>query len=137
MNKLFFTAILSLVILSFNVFAQESKTFFQAVQGRWQGTLEYQDYTSNKRVVMNTIITFKSVADGNSAEVFTIYDDFGKIYKSATQERIDTAAKKILTTRRSLLLNRAKRARLFCLEKRRTATRLSRREKPLLSQTTL
>ena len=94
MNKLFFTAILSLVILSFNVFAQESKTFFQAVQGRWQGTLEYQDYTSNKRVVMNTIITFKSAADGNSAEVFTIYDDFGKIYKSATQERIDTAAKK-------------------------------------------
>ena len=94
MNKLFFTAILNLVILSFNGFAQESKTFFQAVEGRWQGTLEYKDYTSNKRVVMNTIITFKSAADGNSAEVFTIYDDFGKIYKSNTKESIDTTAKK-------------------------------------------
>jgi len=93
MNKLIFTAILSFAFFSANAFAQ-SKTFFQTVEGKWQGTLEYQDYTSNKRVTMNTLITFKSAADGNSAEVFTIYDDFGKIYKSNAKERLDLAAKK-------------------------------------------
>lgn len=93
MNKLFFTATLSLVFLSISSFAQ-SKTFFQTVEGKWQGTLEYADYTSNKRVIMNTQITIKAAADGNSAEVFTIYDDFGKIYKSGGKERIDLAAQK-------------------------------------------
>ncbi len=93
MNKLIFTAILSFAFFSVNAFAQ-SKTFFQTVEGKWQGTLEYQDYTANKRVTMNTLITFKSSADGNSAEVFTIYDDFGKIYKSNGKQRIDLTAKK-------------------------------------------
>ena len=94
MNKIIFTAILSFAFFSVNAFAQNSQTFFQTVAGKWQGTLEYQDYTSNKRVTMNTLITFKSAADGNSAEVFTVYDDFGKIYKSNAKERIDPAAKK-------------------------------------------
>ena len=93
MNKLFYTAIIA-IILTANVFSQEGKTFFQTVAGKWQGTLEYQDYTSNERVTMNTIITFKPSADGNSAEVFTIYDDFGKIYKANGKERIDLQAKK-------------------------------------------
>ncbi|HVE56448.1 MAG TPA: S41 family peptidase [Pyrinomonadaceae bacterium] len=94
MKRLFFTAILSFALFSVNAFAQNSKTFFQAVEGKWQGTLEYQDYTSNKRVTMNILITFKPSADGNSAEVFTVYDDFGKIYKSNSKESIDPAAKK-------------------------------------------
>ncbi len=93
MNKLIFTTILA-IFLTANAFTQDSKTLFQAIEGRWQGTLEYSDYTSNKRVTMNTIITFKPSADGNSAEVLTIYDDFGKIYKSSGKERIDVAAKK-------------------------------------------
>lgn len=94
MNKLIFTAILSLVFLSINAFAQDGKTFFQTIEGKWQGTLEYSDYKSNERVTMNTIITFKSSADGNSAETFTIFDDFGKIYKSNGKDKIDSAAKK-------------------------------------------
>ncbi len=92
MNKLFFTAIIA-IILTANAFSQ-SKTFFQNIEGKWQGTLEYRDYTSNEHVKLNTIITFKTSADGNSAEIYTIYDDFGKIYKSNGKERIDLAAKK-------------------------------------------
>ena len=93
MNKLFFTAILA-IIFTTNVFAQ-SKTFFQTVEGKWQGTLEYLDYSDGKsRVSLKTIITFKTSADGNSAEVSTIYDDFGKIIKDQDVEKIDAAAKK-------------------------------------------
>ena len=93
MNKLFLAAIIAISILSINAFSQ-SKTFFQTVEGKWQGTLEYSDYKSNERVTMNTIITFKPSPDGNSAETYTIYDDFGKIYKSNGKERIDLTTKK-------------------------------------------
>jgi Peptidase family S41 len=94
MNKLIFTAILSLVFLSANAFSQ-GKTFFQTVEGKWQGTLEYLDYSDGKsRVSLKTIITFKTSADGNSAEVSTVYDDFGKIIKDQDVEKIDAAAKK-------------------------------------------
>lgn len=93
MNKLFLMAIMA-IIFSANAFSQESKTFFQAIEGKWQGTLEYKDYSSNERVKLNTIITYKSSADGNSAEVSTIFDDFGKIYNDNGKERIDLAAKK-------------------------------------------
>jgi Peptidase family S41 len=95
MNKLIFTAILGLIFLSANAFSQESKTFFQTVEGKWQGTLEYLDYSDGKsRVSLKTIITFKTSADGNSAEVATVYDDFGKIIKDQDVEKIDVAAKK-------------------------------------------
>lgn len=93
MNKLFLATIIAISILSINAFSQ-SKTFFQTVEGKWQGTLEYSDYKSNERVTMNTIITFKPSPDGNSAETYTIYDDFGKIYKSNGKERIDLTTKK-------------------------------------------
>ena len=94
MNKIFYTAILSLFFLSANALSQ-GKTFFQTVEGKWQGTLEYLDYSDNKsRVSLKTIITFKPAADGNSAEVSTIYDDFGKIIKDQDVEKIDAAAKK-------------------------------------------
>ena len=94
MNKIFYTAILSLVFLSVNALSQ-GKTFFQTVEGKWQGTLEYLDYSDGKsRVSLKTIITFKPAADGNSAEVSTVYDDFGKIIKDQDVEKIDAAAKK-------------------------------------------
>ena len=80
MNTLLSFAIIALIFTT-NLFAQD-KTFFQAIEGSWTGTLEYADYTSGKRVIMNTLITFKPSADGKSVETFTIYDDFGKIYKS-------------------------------------------------------
>lgn len=94
MNKILLTAIIS-IILTANLFAQ-TKTFFQTVEGSWKGTLEYSDYTSGKRVTMNVLITYKPSADGNLAETFTIYDDFGKIYKAGGSDKIDVSAKKFV-----------------------------------------
>ncbi|MBX7056408.1 MAG: S41 family peptidase [Pyrinomonadaceae bacterium] len=86
-------ATFTIAIFTFCVAAQ-TESYFQTVAGRWQGTLEYQDYTSNKRVTMKTIITIEPAADGRSATVSTTYDDFGKIYRSKSTEAIDTAASK-------------------------------------------
>ncbi|HRH44863.1 MAG TPA: S41 family peptidase [Pyrinomonadaceae bacterium] len=93
MNQLFLTAIFAIVFLSTNAVSQ-SKTFFQSVAGKWQGTLEYSDYTTNKRVTLKTFIVYQPSTDGNSAEVFTTYDDFGKVLKDGDKERIDLAAQK-------------------------------------------
>jgi hypothetical protein len=92
MNKLILSAIFAIAFLSINTFSQ-SKTFFQTVAGNWEGTLEYLDYTENKRVQLNTYLTIKPAADGNSAEITTIYDDFGRIIKDVEIEKIDAAAK--------------------------------------------
>ncbi len=91
MNKLFYTAILA-IILTANVFSQ-SKTFFQTVAGKWQGTLEYLDYGDEKsRVSLKTQIEYKTSADGFSSETATVYDDFGKVIKDNGNLRIDLAA---------------------------------------------
>jgi hypothetical protein len=95
MKKLILTTILGLLILSADALAQEGgRNFFQALAGKWRGTLEYQDYSADRRVTLNTVMTFKPAADGNSAEVFIVYDDFGKIYRANGRQRIDAAAKK-------------------------------------------
>ena len=95
MNKLFLTAILSFLFLTANAFAQEAadKTFFQAIAGNWEGVLEYQDYSADKRVKLKTYLTVTPAADGNSAEFLTIYDDFGRIIKSRQTYKIDPAAR--------------------------------------------
>lgn len=92
MNRLLLATTFSF-FLAASSFAQDT-TFFRSIEGRWQGTLEYSDYTSSKRVTMNTVITFKSSPDGNSAERLTLYDDFGKVYRSSGNEKIDLSAKK-------------------------------------------
>ncbi len=94
MNKLFLTAVFAIAFLSTNAFSQESKTFFQTVAGNWEGTLEYQDYSENKRVKLTTYLIIKPSTDGNSAEITTVYDDFGRIIKDVETEKIDFAAKK-------------------------------------------
>ena len=93
MNKLFFTAIFCLTVLSVDAFAQ-SKSFFQTVAGNWEGTLEYLDYSENKRVKLKTYLMITPSADGNSAEIVTVYDDFGRIIKNTATYKIDVAAKK-------------------------------------------
>ena len=93
MQKILGAAAAAIVILTINISAQ-TETFFQAAAGRWQGTLEYRDYTSNERVTMKTIITIEPSADGRSATVSTIYDDFGKIYRSKSTESIDNTGSK-------------------------------------------
>jgi Peptidase family S41 len=93
MNKSILTTIFAVVILSANAFSQ-GKTFFQTVAGNWEGTLEYQDYSENKRVKLKTYLMVKPSADGNSAEVTTVYDDFGRIIKDVETERFDLTQKK-------------------------------------------
>lgn len=93
MRRIITAAAFTIAIFTFSIAAQ-AETYFQTVAGRWQGTLEYQDYTSNKRVTMNTIITIVPAADGRSATVSTIYDDFGKIYRSKSTESIDNTGSK-------------------------------------------
>lgn len=92
MKKLFFTAIIAIIVTA-NAFSQ-SKTFFQSVAGNWEGTLEYQDYSENKRVKLKTYLLIKPSADGNSAEITTVYDDFGRIIKDVETDRFDLAAKR-------------------------------------------
>lgn len=84
------------MILTTNVFAQ-SKTFFQTIAGNWAGTLEYQDYSENKRVKLKTYLIIEPSADGNSAEVTTVYDDFGRIIKDTETEKLDLTAKKFFS----------------------------------------
>lgn len=84
------------IILTMNAFAQDGKTFFQIIEGNWEGTLEYQDYSENKRVKLKTYLIIKSSPDGNSAEITTVYDDFGRIIKDVDTERIDLAGKKFI-----------------------------------------
>jgi len=91
MNKLIFTAIIAILFTS-TAFAQ-SKTFFQTVAGNWEGTLEYQDYSENKRVKLKTYLIIKPSADGNSAEITTVYDDFGRIIKDVETEKLDLAGR--------------------------------------------
>ena len=91
MQRLIFTFILA--ILSVNAFAQRA-TFFQTVAGNWEGTLEYLDYSENKRVKLKTYLTITPSKDGNAAEFLTIYDDFGRIIKNRETYRLDPAAKK-------------------------------------------
>ena len=84
-----------IAILSVNAFSQESKTFFQIIEGKWQGTLEYLDYADEKsRVSLKTLIEYQTSADGLSADTASVYDDFGKIIKDKGALRIDLAAQK-------------------------------------------
>jgi hypothetical protein len=94
MNKLLLAAILGFIFSLTGAPAQEGgKTFFQTVAGNWEGTLEYQDYSQNKRVKLKTYLTIAPAPDGNSAEFQTVYDDFGRIIKNKQIYRIDPAAK--------------------------------------------
>lgn len=90
MNRLFIIAIFATLILTANAFSQR-KTYFQTIEGNWEGTLEYQDYSENKRVKLKTYVMVKASSDGTSAEFTTVYDDFGRIIKDVATERIDTA----------------------------------------------
>lgn len=88
MNKHLSIALI-LLALTATAYAQAPTTYFQDVAGRWQGTLEYADYTTNKRVQMKTFVTITPSADGRSATIATVYDDFGKIYRSSGVDRLD------------------------------------------------
>jgi hypothetical protein len=63
--------------------AAQNKTYFQTIGGNWEGTLEYQDYSANKRVKLKTYLTVTPAPDGNSAFFFTVYDDVNRVIKES------------------------------------------------------
>lgn len=93
MKKTFAAIFITFIFLSANIFGQE-KTFFQTIAGNWAGILEYQDYSENKRVKLKTYLMIVPAIDGNSAEITTVYDDFGRIIKSVETVKLDVAARK-------------------------------------------
>lgn len=74
--------------------AAYAQTFFQRAAGAWEGRLEYLDYSRDKRVTLATTLTIEPAPDGSSAKFTYIYDDIGRVIKSAEDHRIDAAAKK-------------------------------------------
>lgn len=88
MKKIIFAALLTIVFIAPSISAQE-KTFLQTIAGNWAGTLEYQDYSENKRVKLKTYLTIVPSKDGNSADVTIVYDDFGRIIKNNETLKID------------------------------------------------
>ncbi|MEQ1643049.1 MAG: S41 family peptidase [Pyrinomonadaceae bacterium] len=116
MNYILSASILTVAFL-FSGVAAQSGTFFQTVAGRWQGTLEYQDYTSNERVTMRTIVVIEPSADGNSARISTIYDDFGKIYRSTGEQRIDTAAERFIDDKTDFAIESAEDGKIVLIGK--------------------
>lgn len=93
MKTSIYFAFLLTIILSGNAFAQ-NKTFLQKLAGNWEGTLEYLDYSENKRVKLKSYLTIKPASDGNSAEFQTVYDDVSHIIKDNETVKIDISAKK-------------------------------------------
>lgn len=84
---------LALLALSSNALAQGNK-LFQKIAGRWEGTLEYSDYKTEKRVKLKTNLSIVIADDGKSVRFLYLYDDFGKVMKSESAHRIDEASKK-------------------------------------------
>lgn len=82
-----------LTVFVFTASAQENKTIFQTIAGNWAGVLEYQDYSENKRVKLKTYLSIKPSADGSSAEITTVYDDFGRIIKETEIVKLGQTAK--------------------------------------------
>lgn len=115
MNKILLTAIISIILTASA--AAQTTTFFQQIAGSWKGTLEYSDYQTNKRVTMNVLITYKPSADGNSAETFTIYDDFGKIYKSNGTDKIDLTANKFFEDKTEFAIESAEKGKIILIGK--------------------
>jgi hypothetical protein len=95
LNNLFHLLFLCAASLVFSSnAAAQTDNFFSKIAGHWEGTLEYQDYSADKRVRLKTYLTVKPAPDGNSAEFTTVYDDFGRIIKNSQTVRIDWAARK-------------------------------------------
>lgn len=76
-----------LVLLSVGVFsagkvslaqsapARPAEPIYSALAGAWVGTLEYRDYSSNKRVFLPMILDIRRTKDGASLALHYIYDD--------------------------------------------------------------
>lgn len=88
--------ILMWILLAPIAVSAQGNDYFRTIAGKWEGTLEYLDYSSNQRVTMKALWTVTPASDGLSAKVSIVYDDFGKIYRSSVKERIDAAGKRFI-----------------------------------------
>lgn len=82
-----------LLCISNSAFAQDDFSF-KNLEGEWKGTLEYANFSDEKRVKMNVLAEFVPAEDGKSAKLKLIYDDFGKIYRGEETHKIDLKNKK-------------------------------------------
>lgn len=85
---------LMILLISVLTVSAQNQTFLQRIAGKWEGTLEYSDYKTEKRITLKTTLEIKTSADGKSAELFYVYDDFGKIIESKEDVKIDGENKK-------------------------------------------
>ncbi|HMT06638.1 MAG TPA: S41 family peptidase [Pyrinomonadaceae bacterium] len=114
MRKQIFIAFATLLVAATSAFSQQTN-YFTAIAGKWKGTLEYSDYTSDKRVTMNVLITVTPSSDGTSAKFATLYDDFGKVYRANGVESIDVAAKKFNEDKTEFTIESAESGKLVLL----------------------
>lgn len=89
-KRILFLLILSLALPA----AINAQTFFQRAAGAWEGSLEYLDYSRDKRVTLATTLIIESSPEGKTAKFTYIYDDIGRVIKSTEEHRVDTAARK-------------------------------------------
>lgn len=93
-NLIWWALVLSAWLICSASAAAQDLDFWRKVAGRWEGTLEYSDYESGKRVKLKTVLIVSVAADNRTARFSYVYDDFGKIIKSEETHRVDRAAKK-------------------------------------------
>jgi hypothetical protein len=66
--------------------------FYAAIAGQWVGTLEYRDYSNDKRVTLPTTLTAQPGKDGASVELHFRYDEGkGRFVEGSGSIRIDPA----------------------------------------------
>lgn len=94
MKRMIYLAVVLAFVTTATVAATPDETFFRQSAGVWSGTLEYSDYQTGQRVKLTTLLTIEPAADGNSATFTYLFDDFGKVIRSAELHRIDPVTQK-------------------------------------------
>lgn len=130
MKKQILIVLAALLIAVTSSYSQHT-TLFTEIAGTWKGTLEYSDYTSGKRVTMNVLITIEPSADGNSATIKTLYDDFGKVYRANGTERIDLATKKFVEDKTEFAIESNEAGKLVLLGKTQDGNDVQRTRKTI------
>ncbi len=130
MKKYISIAIFILVAAATTILGQQP-AYFNAISGKWKGTLEYSDYTSGKRVTMSVLITIEPSADGTSATIKTLYDDFGKVYRANGTERIDLATKKFVEDKTEFSIETNESGKLVLLGKTQDGNDVQRTRKTI------
>lgn len=66
--------------------------FVAALEGDWQGTLEYRDYSNDKRVTLSTTLEARPSDDGRGARLKFRYDEGkGRFVEGTSTLRVDSS----------------------------------------------